>query len=561
MAEFAMAVSLKPAHLKRYKDIAVLLVKYGRADLAKGIGIDEELARPSAAEAVPPKAEELARDLEKLGPTFIKLGQLLSTRADLLPVAYIDALARLQDDVEPFSFAEVERIVTEELGARISKAFAEFDAAPLAAASLGQVHRAVLRDGRVVAVKVQRPGVREQIIDDLDAFTEIAQLLDRHLEAGHLYQFEKMVEEFRKSILRELDYRREAQNLVTLSENLAEFDRIVVPSPILDFTTGRILTMDFVFGQKITALSPLEKIDIDGARLADELHRAYLKQILIDGFFHADPHPGNVFLTDDGRVALIDLGMVGWISSAMQEDLLKLLLAISEGKGEEAAERAAEIGEKLETFDETEFRRRVVELVGEYQNARLEQIQVGKVVMEVSQVSAAAGMRLPPELTMLGKTLLHLDEIGRTLDPTFDPNASVRKNAAELLQRRMRKSASPANLYASLLEAKDFVQKLPARINKVLDILANNQLRLNVDAVDERLLIDGLHKIANRIALGVILAALIVGAALLMQVPTPFRIFGYPGLAILLFLAAAFGGVWLVVSILVRDREPPPKRK
>ncbi|HSE64153.1 MAG TPA: AarF/UbiB family protein, partial [Thermoanaerobaculia bacterium] len=487
-----MAVSLKPTHLKRYKDIAVLLAKYGRADLAKGIGVEEEIGRPAAAEGVPPKAEELARDLEKLGPTFIKLGQLLSTRADVLPVAYVEALARLQDDVEPFSFAEVERIVSEELQTRISKAFTEFDPVPIAAASLGQVHRAVLRDGRVVAVKVQRPGIREQIVDDLDAFTEIAQILDKHLQAGRLYQFEKMVDEFRKSILRELDYQREAQNLVTLSENLAEFDRIVVPSPILDFTTGRVLTMEFVFGQKITSLSPLEKIDIDGARLADELHRAYLKQILIDGFFHADPHPGNVFLTDDHRVALIDLGMVGWISSAMQENLLKMLLAISEGKGEEAAERAAEIGEKLETFDEPEFHRRVVELVGEYQNARLEQIQVGKVVMEVSRVSADAGMRLPAELTMLGKTLLHLDEIGRTLDPSFDPNASVRKNAAELLQKRMRKSASPANLYASLLEAKDFAQKLPGRVNKVLDILANNQLRLDVDAVDERLLIDGL---------------------------------------------------------------------
>jgi predicted unusual protein kinase regulating ubiquinone biosynthesis (AarF/ABC1/UbiB family) len=556
-----MAVSLKPTHLKRYKDIAVLLAKYGRADLAKGIGVEEEIGRPAAAEGVPPKAEELARDLEKLGPTFIKLGQLLSTRADVLPVAYVEALARLQDDVEPFSFAEVERIVSEELQTRISKAFTEFDPVPIAAASLGQVHRAVLRDGRVVAVKVQRPGIREQIVDDLDAFTEIAQLLDKHLQAGRLYQFEKMVDEFRKSILRELDYEREAQNLVTLSENLAEFDRIVVPSPILDFTTGRVLTMEFVFGQKITSLSPLEKIDIDGARLADELHRAYLKQILIDGFFHADPHPGNVFLTDDHRVALIDLGMVGWISSAMQENLLKMLLAISEGKGEEAAERAAEIGEKLPTFDEPEFRRRVVELVGEYQNARLEQIQVGKVVMEVSRVSADAGMRLPAELTMLGKTLLHLDEIGRTLDPSFDPNASVRKNAAELLQKRMRKSASPANLYASLLEAKDFAQKLPGRVNKVLDILANNQLRLDVDAVDERLLIDGLHKIANRISLGLVLAALIVGAALLMQVPTQFRILGYPGLAILLFLAAAFGGLWLVVSILVRDREPPRRRK
>ena len=556
-----MAVSLKPTHLKRYKDIAVLLAKYGRADLAKGIGVEEETGRPAAAEGVPPKAEELARDLEKLGPTFIKLGQLLSTRADVLPAAYVEALARLQDDVEPFSFAEVERIVSEELQTRISKAFTEFDPVPIAAASLGQVHRAVLRDGRVVAVKVQRPGIREQIVDDLDAFTEIAQILDKHLQAGRLYQFEKMVDEFRKSILRELDYQREAQNLVTLSENLAEFDRIVVPSPILDFTTSRVLTMEFVFGQKITSLSPLEKIDIDGGRLADELHRAYLKQILIDGFFHADPHPGNVFLTEDHRVALIDLGMVGWISSAMQENLLKMLLAISEGKGEEAAERAAEIGEKLETFDEPEFRRRVVELVGEYQNARLEQIQVGKVVLEVSRVSADAGMRLPAELTMLGKTLLHLDEIGRTLDPSFDPNASVRKNAAELLQKRMRKSASPANLYASLLEAKDFAQKLPGRVNKVLDILANNQLRLDVDAVDERLLIDGLHKIANRISLGLVLAALIVGAALLMQVPTPFRILGYPGLAILLFLAAAFGGLWLVVSILVRDREPPRRRK
>ncbi|HEU5251618.1 MAG TPA: AarF/ABC1/UbiB kinase family protein [Thermoanaerobaculia bacterium] len=556
-----MAVSLKPAHLKRYKDIAVLLVKYGRGDLAKRMELDEDVPRPSDEKGRAPRAEELAKDLEKLGPTFIKLGQLLSTRADVLPVAYIEALARLQDDVEPFPFADVERIVAEELGVRVSKAFADFEAAPLAAASLGQVHRAVLRDGRVVAVKVQRPGIREQIVDDLEAFAEIAQLLDRRLEAGRLYQFEKMVDEFRKSILRELDYRREAQNLVTLAENLAEFDRIVVPSPVSDYTTDRVLTMDFVFGQKITALSPLQRIEIDGARLADELHRAYLKQILIDGFFHADPHPGNVFLTDDGRLALIDLGMVGWISSGMQEHLLKLLLAISEGKGEEAAERAAQIGEKLETFDETEFRRRIAVLVGEYENARLADIQVGKVVMEVSRVSADAGMRLPPELTMLGKTLLHLDEIGRILDPTFDPNASVRKNAAELLQRRMRKSASPANLYANLLEAKDFVQKLPGRVNKVLDILANNQLRLDVDAVDERLLIDGLHKIANRISLGLILAALIVGAALLMQVPTRFQILGYPGLAILLFLAAAFGGVWLVVSILVRDREPPRKKR
>ena len=558
-----MAVSLKPSHLKRYKDIAVLLVKYGRGDLATRLDVEGELTPGGAATPATdkPRAEELARDLERLGPTFVKVGQLLSTRADLLPVAYLEALARLQDDVEPFPFAEVERIVNEELGVRISKAFAEFEATPLAAASLGQVHRAILRDGRAVAVKVQRPGIREQIVEDLDAVTEIAQLLDRHAESGRLYQFEKMVDEFRKTLLRELDYRQEAQNLLTLRENLKEFRRLAVPAPVEDYTTSRVLTMDFVFGRKITSLSPLERLEIDGAALAEELHQAYLKQILIDGFFHADPHPGNVFLAEDGRLTLLDLGMVGRISPSMQENLLKLLLAISAGHGDEAADRASEIGEKLDTFDEREFRRQVSELVGVYQHASVEEIRIGRVVLEVSRAAGDAGIRVPSELTMLGKTLLHLDEVGRTLDPTFDPNASVRRNAAQLMQRRMAKSASPSNLYAGLLEAKDFVEKLPGRVNKVLDIVANNQLRLDVDAVDERMLIDGLHKIANRIALGLILAALIVGAALLMQVPTTFRILGYPGLAILFFLAAAFGGVALVLSILVSDRRPPERKR
>ena len=556
-----MTLSLKPTHLKRYKDIAVLLMKYGRGDLAKRLDVEGDLPPESGGVDAPAKALELAKDLERLGPTFVKLGQLLSTRADLLPVPYLEALARLQDDVEPFSFAEVERIVGEELGVRISKAFAEFEATPLAAASLGQVHRATLRDGRAVAVKVQRPGIREQIVEDLEAFTEIAVVLDRHSDAGKLYQFEKMVDEFRKTILRELDYRQEAQNLVALRKNLEGFPRIFVPAPIEDYTTTRVLTMEFVFGSKITALSPLSRMEFDGKSLADELLRAYLKQILIDGFFHADPHPGNVFLTEDKGLALLDLGMVGRISPQMQEDLLKLLLAISEGRGDEAADRASEIGEKLETFDETEFRRQVAELVGAYQNATVEHIQIGKVVMEVSRVAGTSGIRLPPDLTMLGKTLLHLDEIGRTLDPEFDPNASVRRNAAELLQQRMRKSASPSNLYASLLEAKDFFEKLPGRVNKVLDIVSNNEIRLNVDAIDEELLIDGLHKIANRIALGLVLAALIVGAAVLMQVPTRFQLLGYPGLAILLFLAAALGGVALVLSIVLTDRKPRRKKR
>jgi hypothetical protein len=208
--------------------------------------------------------ESLATDIENLGPTFIKLAQLLSTRADLLPQPYIEALTRLQDKVGPFPFTEVEEIVCNELGVRISKAFSHFESQPVAAASLGQVHRASLRDGRDVVVKVQRPGIREEMTKDLDVLGEIASFMDAHTEAGRKYEFTLLLEEFRKTLLKELDYRLEARNLVTFSDNLRDFDRIVVPQPLDDYTTSRVLTMDYIRGRKITALTPLAKIDLDG---------------------------------------------------------------------------------------------------------------------------------------------------------------------------------------------------------------------------------------------------------------------------------------------------------
>ena len=548
-----MSLAAVPGHWKRYKDIAWLLVKYGRSDLVKGMRL-EGFEAPSPEDMKAAGAEDLAKDLERLGPTFIKLGQLLSSRGDLLPPPYLAALARLQDDVEPFSFSEVEKIVTSELGARISKAFAEFESTPLAAASLGQVHRAKLRDGRRVAVKVQRPNIRDEILDDLQAFSEIAAFLDRHSEFGERYELEKTVDEFRKTILGELDYRQEAGNLETIGRAMREFPRIYVPAPIQDYTTSRVLTMEYVEGDKITALAPLRRMDIDARGLADELFRAYLTQILVDGFFHADPHPGNVFVTADGRIALLDLGMVARVSPSLQENLLKILLNVSEGEGEKAAERIAEIGRKVDGFDRMELERRVSGLVGQYRHATLAQMQIGRVLLDVTRASGDAGLRLPSELTLLAKTLLQLDEVGRTLDPEFDPNAAIRQNTADLLRKRMLHSASPGNLAAGLLEAKEFVEKLPGRVNRVLDGLANNQLGFKVDAIDEAVLIEGLQKIANRVAMGLVLAALIVGAALLMQVPTNFRIFGYPGLAMLFFLAAAAGGFALIASIVTTDR-------
>jgi len=550
-----MPISLKPQHLNRYRQIAWLFVKYGRSDLVKDTGLEETL---EAEQRVTPKeaakASELAEDLEKLGPTFVKLGQLLSTRVELMPQAYLEALARLQDKVEPFAFDEVEKIVSSELGVRMSKAFSDFDVTPMAAASLGQVHRARLRDGRQVAVKVQRPGIREAMLEDLDALDEIAEFLDKHTAAGKRYEFCQMLDQFRKSLLRELDYRQEATNLTAIGAHLKEFERIVVPAPILDYSTSRVLTMQYVHGKKITDLHPLARMDFDGTALAEELFRAYLQQILVDGFFHADPHPGNVFLTDDYRIALIDLGMVGRIMPGMQEQLLQLLLAIAEGRGDDAAGIAAKIGERKENFSEKEFTRAISEIVAQQQGATVEQMQVGRLVLEVTQVSAENGIRVPAELTMLGKTLLNLDQVGRAIEPNFDPNASIRRNAAQIMQQRLMKSLSPGNLFSGVLELKDLVQRLPARINKILDAIANNELKVSVDAIDEKTLVVGFQKVANRITVGLIIAALIVGAAMLMRVETTFRIWGYPGLAILLFLAAAGGGIVLLVNILFYDK-------
>lgn len=548
----------KVRHLKRYQEISRLL-RYVRPDLwqdeaeAELLG-QEEGGEPSA------DAERLAADLEALGPTFVKLGQLLSTRADLLPLPYLKALARLQDRVAPFPFAEVEAIVAAELGVRLSKAFAEFDAEPLAAASLAQVHRAALRDGRPVAVKVQRPGVRERIVEDLEVLSEVAEMLERHTEVGDRYEFGRLLEEFRVSLLRELDYRQEARNLLTLAANLKEFDRLVVPAPVDDYTSERVLTMDLIQGRKVTALTPLARLDIDGAKLAEQLFAAYLKQFLVDGFFHADPHPGNVFLTGDGRLALLDLGMVGRVPPDLAEGLLKLLLAVAEGRGEEAGALVERLGRTTDAFDERELKRRIAELVANYQGATLADIQMGRVILEISRAAGEGGVLPPPELAMLGKALLNLDEVSRTLDPDLDPNAVIRSRSVELLRQSMWKSASPGHLVNALMEAREFAEMLPGRVNRILQRIADNDLRVRVDAIDESTLMAGFQKVANRIATGLVLAALILGAALLMRVDTGFRIWGYPGLALVLFLAAAAGGLWLVAIILLSDSRGAPPR-
>lgn len=557
-----MGSTLDPRHLGDYASLGALLLKHaGEARRVLAADGPDHDGSTDPTVATEEDAAALAGALEERGPTFVKLGQLLSTRSDLLPPVYLHALARLQDKVAPVPFAEVELIVEAEVGTRISQAFASFDHEPIASASLGQVHRAALRDGRMVAVKVQRPGIRQQIVDDMAVIAELAGFVDEHTRTGDRLRFAAMVEEFRRSLMAELDYRLEAQNLRTLAELLADHDRIVVPQPVDDYTTDRVLTMDLVEGRNVATLGPLGQMEIDGPGLAEQLFEAYLDQILVHGFVHADPHPGNVLLTDDGRLALIDLGMVVRVRDELRDHLLRLLASLGEGRADEAAEVLVAMSTKTERFDAAAYRDRIGLLIAENRSVSVGELDAGAVVGSLARAAVDCGLRPPPEMTMIGKALLNLDEVARTLDPRFDPNAAIREHTAEIARRRLLAGASPAAVLHAAMEAKEFAERLPARVNKLMDALVEGELRLKVDAIDEPELLRVIQKLANRVTTGLVVAALIVGAAMIMRVDTGAKLFGYPAVAIVLFLVASVTGLGLVASSLLHDLPSRRRRR
>jgi predicted unusual protein kinase regulating ubiquinone biosynthesis (AarF/ABC1/UbiB family) len=536
----------------RYAALARLLIRHGRSDLVSGAGLDSYVSGEETAPGDVDQAEAFARDLESMGPTYIKLGQLLSTRFDLLPPAYTTALSRLQDEVEPFSYEEVAEVITQELGSDVRHLFADFDTTPLAAASLGQVHRATLRSGREVAVKVQRPGAPVDVQGDLKTLTTLATLADKRTDVGRTYGFAQLLAEFERSLRLELDYRRESRNLLRFRDLTSRYDLLVVPEPVLDLTTGRVLTMDFIEGRKVTDVGPLGLMEIDARPMVEQLFSAYLHSILTAGFLHADPHPGNLLLTPDGRLAILDLGMVVNIPPRIQQRVLRLLMAISDGNGEQAARVLADLGHPLEGYDATAFRDDVTHLVSEAV-AEGADLQAGTVLVELSRVAGSHRLRPPAEMSMVGKALLNLDQTTMHLDPEFAPAEAIRHNVRELLRSGL--TTSPGDLVAAALDVKEFTSQLPRRANQILDALAEGQLQLRVDAIDEERLHVVLQRVANRVTLGLVIAATILGASLLMQVQTDQRIGGYPAIALVFFVLAVLGAGALVVWIVVTDRK------
>ena len=502
------------------------------------------------------QAEQLAQDIQQLGPAFIKIGQALSVRPDLLPPHYLEALSALQDDVEQVPFEQIRERIETELGVRTTQAFAELDPEPLAAASLAQVHTATLRDGRQVVIKVQRPNIEQEIRTDLSVLGSAARAADRLTEHGRRVHFAEWIDEMSETLAEELDYRLEAENLRAFRSHLQNYPNLVVPAPIEDFSSQRVLTMERIAGHKVSKAVALRRLEEPLDELARDLMRAYLDQIFLHGLVHADPHPGNVLLMDDGRLGLVDLGMVVRIGPRMQGELLRLLSAVAQGDGDEAAEQVVGLSERLEMFDQRAWGRRCARLVSRYHcSGELGPASLGGLMIELTRLSSQCGLRPPPEIAVLGRTLLSLEGVVKLLDPRAEPRELVREHIDTVVARRAANQLNLRTLRERVGEVAELGRDLPNQLRDVLTLLAENRFRVRISGLEESRLLENMQKIANRITAGLISAALVVGAALALRIDAGPKLFGYPGLALVMFVLAFVLSAALVISSLLSDRK------
>ena len=586
---------LAPRYLPRLASTIGLFTRYGLADFAKQQGLDGLGHEPESGEdhaGSPRRAEAFRKRLVELGPAYIKLGQVLSTRPDLLPESYIGELEKLQDDVEQIPVDQVEDIIEQELGGRLSKLFAVFEDKPLGTASLGQVHAAELRDGRPVVVKVQRPNIRNALADDVAFFRELASFLSEHTPAGSRIDLIGIVQQLERALSDELDYRIEARSAATFRRTLAEFPRILVPRVIEAYTTERVLTTERVRGSKIGSISPLTRLEHDFHPVAEELTRAYLKQITIDGHFHADPHPGNMFVVFpestnpptpseivdsdrrvvqrpavtplsrieneaqrqaapqpsdvDVKLALIDFGMTARLSDSFRDHVVRLLLDLADNRGEHAAEMMIEVGTELPGFDREGYVREIASLMARNYNLTLADLDTGKVLYELINTSYQRGLRLPAELTLLAKALFNLDNVTRSIDPTFSPIPTIREFGNKIVADRAKRDLNPRRLFQLATEGNDLLVALPHRLDLITSRMASNEFQTKIDVPQITLMMEALQKVANRVFSGLVIAGLLVASAMLMAYR---RVLGTAG-----FVFAGVLGVWMVLAILWSDR-------
>ena len=551
-----MATRRKNDHGSRYRQLAEILARHGLGYLVGVVGLErfvpfERGLLGHARRAEPyTRPEHLRLALEELGATFVKLGQILSTRADLLPPEYQTELAKLQDAAPPVPSATIEAALVAELGQPTETSFASFDPTPLAAASIGQAHAATLLDGTEVVVKVRRPGVVEQVEEDLEILQDLAAAASRRWEQADQYDLVGLAQEFAQTLRAELDYIREGRSAERFSASFAENLDVHIPRVFWETTTARVLTLERVRGIKINALDALDAAAIARPALAERAARIVLTMIFEDGFFHADPHPGNFFVEPDGRIGLIDFGMVGTVDERTQDQLVQLLVAVTSQDADRLVDAFMELGVARQRVDRGLLRQDLEHLVSRYYGRPLGEIALGALLGDSLDVVRRHHLQLPPNLMLLLKTAVMCEGLAAQLDPGFRLTTVLAPYAERLMLRQYSPFVWGRRLGQAGLEAAQLGVELPRQVRRLIGDLDRGSLEVGMRPIGFEPLLRRFELLANRIVLGIIAAAFINGLAVLMSVYHPPGLQQWAGalFAIGFALAGALG-VYLAWSI------------
>lgn len=547
--------------LRRYRQIVRVLFKYGFDHALELMGLSQFVARgrklfrrPASELALLSPAERMRLALEELGPTFVKLGQILSTRPDVIPRSFILEFAKLQDQVPSFPFEAVEEQIRKYLGREPAECYSFIDPEPLAAASIAQVHRARLVSGEEVVIKVRRPGVVGVVETDIDALMGLAVLAERHLPGSDLYDPVGLVKEFSRTIRREMDFSREAHTIEKFAENFAGDPTLHFPTVHWGQTAGGVLTMEYIGGIKVSDTAALERAGLDRRLIARRGADAFLTMVLTHGFFHGDPHPGNVLILPDNVICLLDYGMVGRLDAQLKGYLTDILLAIVQRDVDEVISLLLYSGDITDTLDTRALRRDLSGLIDSYYEVPLQEIQVGRMLLEFLEVITTYHIRFQPDLMLLAKALVAIEGMGRELDPTFDMVEHLRPFMKQAVRDRFSPRQLIREMNSNLLSYFTLARNLPRDLKELLNRINRNKFKIDLEHRGLDRAMREFDKSVNRLSSSLIIAALIVGSSIVMQTDKGPKFLDFPVFAFMGYTIAGFIGLWWVVAIIRSGR-------
>ncbi|MBW1867449.1 MAG: AarF/ABC1/UbiB kinase family protein [Deltaproteobacteria bacterium] len=549
-------------HLTRYRQILTVLFKYGFENLVEHIKIEQYIElglqmisrKPRARVAKLSRSERIRMMFEELGPTYIKLAQILSTRPDLIPVDLLTELAKLQDKVPSFPFSDVQDIIFKERGQTITDLFETIDEVPIASASIGQVHRARLKNGEEVAIKIQRPGIRKIIEVDLEIMLHLATLAERNIEELTPQRPVKIVEEFARTLEKELDYSIEATNMERMAAQFLDDQTLYIPKVFRDFSTKRILTMEFVEGIKISDIQKLNEAGLDCKKIIARGSDILLKQIFDHGFFHADPHPGNIFVLPNNVICLLDFGMTGSVGRHTREDFVDLIDSVMHQDEINTTHALLTM-----TTYEQEPKRRLLEkdvadFMGRHLYKALKDIEVGKLLQHLLELAARHRLSIPPDIFLMMKALGSIEGVGLMLDPEFDMIAQATPFIKRIKMTRFEPHRIAGDIMRLTAETLEFLQQFPKDMLEITRMIRERKFYLKHEIQDLDTMLATHDQISNRISFSIIIAALLIGSALIVISKTPPLFYGISLIGIIGFTAAAVMGIWLLIAILKKGR-------